>query len=78
MVQELWREQFHAKNRQILSQTLPASMYDFRYGSPTTGTGVPDLAYSPLPLLDGGEFISEVGCGDWDGFLWAVPKKRKC
>ena len=36
-------------------------------------TGVPDLAYSPLPLLDGGEFLSEV---DWDDFLWAVPKKR--
>ena len=25
MVQELWREEFHAKNRQILSQTLLAS-----------------------------------------------------
>ena len=42
----------------------------------TCRTGVPELGYSPLPLLDGEEFISEVDCGDWDGFLWAVPKKR--
>ena len=42
----------------------------------TCRTGVPELRYSPLPLLDGGEFISEVDCQDWDGFLWAVPKKR--
>ena len=42
----------------------------------TCRTGVPELGYSPLPLLDGGEFISEVDCRDWDGFLWAVPKKR--
>ena len=42
----------------------------------TCRTGVPELRYSPLPLLDGGEFISEVDCRDWDGFLWAVPKKR--
>ena len=42
----------------------------------TCRTGVPELGYSPLLLLDGGEFISEVDCRDWDGFLWAVPKKR--
>ena len=42
----------------------------------TCRTGVPGLEYSPLPLLDGEGFISEVDCGDWDGFLWAVPKKR--
>ena len=29
-----------------------------------------------LPLLDEGEFISEVDCGELDGFLWAVLKKR--
>ena len=42
----------------------------------TCRTGVPELGYSPLSLLDGGEFISEVDCGEWDGCLWAVPKKR--
>ena len=42
----------------------------------TCRTGVPELGYSPLPLLDGGEFILEVDCGEWDGCLWAVPKKR--
>ena len=42
----------------------------------TCRTGVPELGYSPLPLLEGGEFISEVDCRDWDGFLWVVPKKR--
>ena len=43
----------------------------------TRRTGVPGLEYSPfIPLLDGGDFISEVDCRDWDGFLWAVPKKR--
>ena len=42
----------------------------------TCRTGVPELEYSPLSLLDGGEFISEVDCGKWDGCLWAVPKKR--
>ena len=42
----------------------------------TCRTGVPELRYSPLLLLYGGEFISEVDCRDWDDFLWAVPKKR--
>ena len=32
--------------------------------------------YSPLLLLNGGEFISEVDYGDWDGFLSVVPKKE--
>ena len=44
--------------------------------TPTCRTGVPEFGYSPLPLLHEGEFISEVDCRDWDGFLWAVPKKR--
>ena len=42
----------------------------------TCRTGVPGLEDSPLPLLDGGELISKVDYRDWDGFLWAVPKKR--
>ena len=42
----------------------------------TQTADVPKLRYSPLLLLDGGEFISEVDWEDWDRFLWAAPKKR--
>ena len=42
----------------------------------TCRSGVPGLEDSPPPLLEGGEFISELDCKNWDGFLWAVPKKR--
>jgi len=35
----------------------------------TGRTGVPELGYSPLPLLDGGEFISEVDCRDANFYL---------
>ena len=40
MVQELWREEFHAKNQQILSRTLPASTYDFRLQTNHEALGV--------------------------------------
>ena len=42
----------------------------------TQTADVPKLGHSPLLLLDGGEFISEVDWGDWDRSLWAAPKKR--
>jgi len=38
---------------------------------------VPGLEYSPPPSLDLGEFIAELDCRNWDGFLWAVPKKMR-
>ena len=41
----------------------------------TCRTGVSGLVYSPLPLLDGEGFISEVDCGDWMAFCGQYPRK---